>query len=125
MRIMMLFGMFFGIIGVILLIKEILKRKKCTVSTKGVVVDISREVSNDSDGNRSITLYPIFEYNVSGEKYVQKSKNGSNFCKYHIGQEVEILYNPDKPENYYVKNSFGSIIIGVGFIILGIIFIFL
>ena len=125
MKFAFLVGIIFAIAGGIIFVKEVLKRKKCNVSTNGTVIDIARDESRDSDGNIKITLHTIFEYNVSGNIYVKKSNFGSSNCKYHIGQEVEILYNAEKPDEYYVKGSFGSMILGAIFMICGIILIFM
>lgn len=124
MNIGMLVSIVFTVFGGIIVIREVLKRKKCNVITSGTVIDIVRDVSRDSDGGVSTTLHPIFEYNASGNTYIKKSSFGSTSCKYHIGQEVEIFYNSEKPDEYYVKGSFGSMFLGIAFVIWGVIMTF-
>ena len=124
MKLELLCGMIFIIIGVIFFIVEIVKKKKCKVTTNATVIDIARDQSRDSDGSYSTTLHPVFEYEVSGNIYVKKSRYGSSSCKYYIGQQVEILYNEKNPNQYYVKGSLSGIMFGVVCLVAGIISIF-
>ena len=147
---MIYLGAVFAILGIIFLISAINEKRKCTSVTEGKVIDIREEVryvENDryndrhhNDGGvhihlggngysshrKEITYYPIYEYTVDGKIYKQQSRTGSSHCNFCIGQEVEIFYNPQRPQQFYTQSSSNSkmvavvlfIIVGVGMMIL-------
>ena len=115
-----IFGFIFFIVGCAMIINSFMKKNKCTENVEGKVIDISKKWTNDET-----TFYPIFEYTVNGNTYVQQLRVGSRPCKYHIGQNVELYFNPEKPEQFYDKNSnISGIVGGMIFAIIGIIIIF-
>lgn len=134
-------GIVFIIIGLIICVVGVRKQKKCTEVTEGKIVDIAREVrSGDSNKSytggiqigrvsigsepREIYLYPIYEYKVNGNTYVEKSTTNSNGAV--IGQTVEIHYNPNNPRDFYSGKSgiIIQIVLGIIFSIIGIVVIF-
>lgn len=117
---MKLVGILFVIVGVGILAKYLFKKITYKSSVNGTVVDIYRRVLISSNGTRRSTLYPIFRYNVDGETYVKKSVNGSKFCKFKIGEEVEVKYNPKNPDKYYVKGTSSKIFFALIWLIVGI-----
>ena len=75
--------------------------------TTGVVVDLERRESRDSDGNRSVTYYPVVQYRLpSGGTRQFRSSTGSNPPSYRQGQEVEVLYQPDNPRDARINGFF-------------------
>lgn len=96
-----LVGLIFLIIGFIMIKIRKRKEEKCTCKIFGKVKDITRRQTYSSDGYSS-TLHPVFEYNIGGLTYVKESQTGSFQCKYAIGQDIEIFYNPNNPHEYYV-----------------------
>jgi len=117
---MKLVGILFVIIGVGILAKYLFKKIGYKSSVNGTVVDIYRRVLISSNGTRKATLYPIFKYSVDEEIYVKKSANGSKFCKFKIGEEVEVKYNPKNPDKYYIKGDFSNILFSLPWLIVGI-----
>jgi len=130
-------------IGIFLIFYSIRKQQKCTEVVTGTVVDISREEHFDSssnsrgsnssisiDGhsinfgnsNRNIRLYPIYEYTVGENTYVKRSSSSSSSA--FIGQKVEIHYNPENPNDFYVGNNIIGIIVGVIFVVVGLFIAF-
>lgn len=113
-------GIIFFIVG--LSISKNYKKKQinCTISTTGKVVDLVKEKTrNVNSRSYSYTWRPVFEYNIGELKYIKKSYMGTSQPKYAIGQNVEIYYNPDDHNEFYVKgdnlaNTLGKIFIGVG-----------
>ena len=86
-------------------------KRICTEEMQAVVTDfyITGEVYWDSDediptkrDNR--VYYPIFEYTVNNETYRQQSPvgKGVNQVKVKVGEGIPIMYNPAKPDDYYV-----------------------
>ncbi len=130
-------GLIFACIGALLAFLGIKKQQNCTEVTTGKIVDISREIRDDTDYDsspsivigsrytgREIALYPIYEYTVGENKVTAKSNESVNGA--FIGQTVEIHYNPDKPNEFYVgKNgNITQIIGGLITAIVGIVLIF-
>lgn len=100
-----LIGVVFLIIGIVMLKNAKKKRINCTSQTYGKVTDIVRRVSQDSDGSSSVSWHPVFEYNIGELKYVQESIYGAPRSKYARGQNVEIYYNPENYNKYYVAGD--------------------
>ena len=129
MMMFILCGIFLLITGVLIVANRQIKKSHCTGVTKGKVTDIIRQKhrERDSEGETTIStsFYPVLEYTVGENTYVKKSSSGSSVSTYFIGQEIEIHYNPEKPEEYYANQNIGPMIVGmglsiVGFILLGI-----
>lgn len=116
-----LFGLLFVAIGVYLLISGNAKAKRCTEAAVGTVVGIDQEEYTDEDGNFRYTYYPVIEYKAGEKTISKKSSDGSNQSKYKIGDKLDILYNPNKVEEFIIKGDNGSNIIGIVFIALGAI----
>ena len=124
-------GLIFFLGGLFLVALSILKKKKCTSTVQGKVIDIVKEwnTSNTSTDdfhgyrrNDEIMFYPVFEYSVNDTVYVKKSSSGSSSCPYSIGQEVEIHYNPQNPHQYYVKlETLVRTLLGIIFSAIGIV----
>lgn len=149
MIIFIVIGVIFAVVGVILMLVTHGKKVRCTSVTTATVVDIirgvtrnhaSRNVGNGANirvGNVNIgvgngtynntynttSFYPLFEYNVDGIKYVRKASTGSSSPKYGIGQQVEIHYNASNPNEFYDGKGNSSMIMGIIFTILGLLFI--
>ncbi len=122
-----IFGFFclFWIMCGIIIFKNMEKNKSvCTSKTLGKVIDI------EEDTREMIAYNPVFEYTVGDYKYVKEYTYGSNVIPYKIGQEVEIYYNPNKPDQYYVKGDTLykrvakiAVLIGICFLFVSLIFV--
>lgn len=84
------------------MIFQLLKRKykkDCTKDTTAVVIAV--HVWNSGD---NATLHPEYEYFVDGKRY---SNTGGHRHRWHVpkkGTEVQIRYNPDRPQQSYIVN---------------------
>lgn len=76
----------------------------CTALTSAVVIDIQEHIRR-TNGLRSKFYYPVLEYWVDGKQVVNKLNVGSYPCKYKIGQEVKIQYNPNKVKEIIMKDN--------------------
>lgn len=94
---------------------EISKRIKCKSITTGKVIDFYED-----HNSKKTNLFPIFEYEVYGTKYTKQYNFGTVSGQYSIGQEVEIHYNPNNANDYYIKGNNSIIIFGVMFLFVGI-----
>ncbi|MGB3208961.1 MAG: DUF3592 domain-containing protein [Crinalium sp.] len=71
-------------------------------SAKGIIIDLRREIDKDSE----VSYYPVFKYETQQEIIIQKTSGiGTNRTPYYIGQKVNVLYNPNNP-NEAAINSF-------------------
>jgi tetrahydromethanopterin S-methyltransferase subunit G len=105
-----LVGLIFMSIGMVLLVVagyfvyDHQQFEKTAVTVTGTVVDFHSYVSNND--NSSTTMYsPIFEYEYEGKKYTHVSTSGSNVKEYDVGEQLDILVNPENPADVLV-NSF-------------------
>ena len=124
-----LIGAIFLVIGIVLILISLRKRKVCTEVTTAKVIDtqtsVNREKNYNSDGgyeiNTSVSITPIYEYYVNGNKYIGKAN--SNKSVVTIGQEVQIHYNPNKPQEFYEGKNIMPIICGGICTVIGIVFL--
>ena len=71
---------------------------------KGKVMDYRSHISSHDNG--STMLYsPVFSYEVNGKTFTYFSTTSSSDKDYTVGEVIEILVDPDDPENVLV-NSF-------------------
>ena len=117
--ILVLIGVIFFIIGMAMLKNRKRKEIKCTSKTYGKVTDIVRHQSHDSDGGYSSSWHPVFEYNIGELKFIKESLYGRSQSKYAIGQEVEVYYNPEDYNDFYIAGETLPRTIGTVFTIVG------
>jgi len=93
-------GILMTVFGIKAILEAILKLTTYN-KTIGRVVSFYRTI-NAEKGEK---LYPIFEYTALGKTYMQKSENGyySKECKYEVGQDIKIYYNPKDTDKYHQK----------------------
>ena len=115
-----LFGLIFAGIGVFILIKGNDLARRCTVSTEGTVVEIITEDSTDDDGFTTYTYYPVIQYIANGKIVSKKSSSGSNPSKYNLNDRVDILYDPNKVEDYIIEGDKTTSFLGIIFIVAGL-----
>lgn len=119
-------GLIFLLIFIGILSSTKKKRQRCTSKALGTIKDlVKRSATTPRYGN----YHPVIEYQLpSGEIMTVESNFGSSPPKYSIGQEVYILYDPNKPDYFYIADDntakilvtvFGSI--GIGMISVGIL----
>ena len=94
-------GGLFLIIGMVTYQSEKKKQITWTVNVLGKVKDMA----SYSDREGGLTCHPIFEYVAGNETIVTESQYGTSRPRYEVGQEIEIYYNPEKVEEYYIKGE--------------------
>ena len=117
-----LIGVIFLAVGIFMYVKGQNQTQNCTVQTVGTVVEITEEMSTDSDGDITYTYYPVIKY-TADDKTVRKqySTGSSNYSKYSINDKIDILYNPSNVEEYIIKGDNSSNIFGIIFGVVGIL----
>lgn len=119
----------FGIIGCLLLMVAVFLIIKQSAfvnhsqKTTGTVIGNAVSYSNDSNGNSSRYYHAVVVFaDQSGQAIKFQSTLGSGSPSYQVGETVEVLYDPDKPNDAEI-NSFISIWLGAIIVsILGVIF---
>lgn len=118
-------GLLFLVIGFIAVVFFRKRRENASAITTARVAGIEWRRGNDRGG----CYYPIFEYYANGCVRRVASSFGSNPCRYKEGEEVEIHYNTQKPEQIWaerdegMKKLFCGIFISIGglFFVIGIV----
>lgn len=112
--------LFIGVILVIALLIALLKKISHNndighVLVKGKVIDIFHKIDWDTETKKEHHLYkPIIEFSYGGKTITFISgllpSSSKNSLRYHIGDEIDIKYNPET--NYYSeKNDTKKVII--------------
>ena len=79
----------------------------CKIPTIATVIDIQERWSRHSDGIRDhLVYYPVFQYWANGEMIT--IEHNVSPSPYQVGDQVEMLYNADNPQQYYIPNSSGG-----------------
>ena len=73
----------------------------------------------DSEGYTSIVYTPQIEYKVGEQLVTAKGNGSSNASDHTIGEQIEIMYNPDNIEEHMIKGDNSSKIGGIIWIVLG------
>lgn len=117
-------GLLFLIIGIFVAVFFRKRRENASAVTIARVADIIWRRGNDGG-----CYYPVFEYYANGSVRRVTSSFGSSPCRYKEGEEVEIHYNTQKPEQIWAERDEGikkllcGIFIGIGglFMVIGIV----
>ena len=81
------------------------KRRKalCPSQTTGVIVEIHKQRHH---AKPQYFYFPEFSYTVNGVSYKKRSDVGTSTpWKYSVGKELAVFYNPDNPDEHYVKTD--------------------
>jgi len=97
------------------------KLAKNGVKTMAKVVDISEQTDTDSEGFSSKSYYPVLEFvDQNSQKHKFKGNVGGGKRKYHLDQEIEIIYDPANPTQAQMKNFFTQWVMPVIIVIVGV-----
>ena len=120
-----LVGAIFLIIGIAMFNNRKKKERNCTLMTHGKVTDMVRRKSYNRDGEYTLSWYPVVEYNVGELKFTKESPYGSYQPKYTIGQDIEVYYNPEDYDEYYIAGDSLPKTLATIFTVVGIVAIFI
>ncbi len=129
--IIILLGVVFFLIGFSFYKKHKNLKSVCTMPTMGKVTGMSKEESvsteTDNDGNTKkttrINYYPVFQYIVDGKIIEKKSTTGTNRPRFTEGQNINVLFNPNNPEQFYVVEDKASGRFGIYFMLFSLVII--
>ncbi len=116
-----LLGIIIVTIGILRIVTSSEMVKKCIEPAEGIVVEIEQdEFYNSDDGRYEYTYYPVIKYEAKGRTVEERYDVGSSKSEYSIGEQVNILYNPDNVEQYLIEGYKSSNILEIAFIIVGV-----
>ncbi len=116
----LLIGLAFLAAGILLIVKQLKSMKNNTASVMAKVSGYHTEMRHDSDGRNTVVYYPVMRYYASGKWYEKKSSVGRGSQKYGIGERVELLYDPQRPEEFIIAGDKAMLILGIIAALLGI-----
>ncbi len=114
------------VVGVIVILLGIRKNIRCSGRTVGRIIGVRESQETDDEGFNHYFYYPQFEYVVNGQIYRGEGNKGySKSNKIRIGGNINVFYNPNKPEEHFTKGG-GLILpfLGIMMIIVGAICIY-
>ena len=115
-----LIGIVFLSVGIGLRVNENKKKENCTQPVVATVKNMVKDRSyKDIDDIITYYWYPVYEYKVGDAIYTRISNIGNVKKQYEIGQKVNILVNPNNPEEIYNDNEKQELI-GKIFLVVGI-----
>ncbi len=90
-------SMVFFIPGLIMFLISRRKKRHCSKSVTGTIIDFGR--AHTSSGS---AYYPIYEYTVDGKTYTSGS-NPASPGRMKVGDRRTIMYDPNDPARSYIK----------------------
>lgn len=89
---------------VVFLIVSNYKFSQRAILVKGKVIDYDSYVSTDDDGSSTTMFRPTFEYAYAGKTYTHVSSTSSSSPEYEISEMVDVLVDPDEPQEILIDN---------------------
>ena len=114
------------VVGVIVILLGIRKNMRCSGRTVGRIIGVRESHETDDEVFNHYIYSPQFEYVVNGQIYRGEGNKGySKSNKIRIGGNINVFYNPNKPEEHFTKGG-GFILpfLGIMMIIVGAICIY-
>lgn len=124
-------GLIFVVSGIVMIFSERDMEKRCSEETEGNVIGIvedkkipsGRPKEEGSYYDAQKVYYPVIEYKAGEETISKKYSVGDEKIKYKIGEKIIIKYNPNKTDEYLIKEENGKIYVGIILIVIGVIFV--
>lgn len=112
-------------VGALLIVAGFRKNKRCSCKVIGRITGIHEDIETDDDGFNHYSYSPEYEYEVDGKIY--RDFGGTSYNKQkkiHIGGDIVIYYNPEKPGDHLPKGSGKALpVLGLAVMALGAILI--
>lgn len=99
------------------IVSRVSERSKCSVHMTGVVIE-NIEKEDSEDGTSYI---PVIKYTYKDKEYKKRGDIENSLPMFKVGDEVEILVNPNNPSQMLIDlENIYSWIIMIVFIIIGV-----
>lgn len=113
-------GIAFVGLSVTFMIHENNLRERCTAATIGVVIDFEERWSRSNDGYGGYVYHPIIQYEANGQIRTEVYNVGTRPPAYDEGQEIEVMYNRDRPGEFYLPGSNFTLVLCTIFGVIGL-----
>ena len=130
---LLLFGLSFAGVGSFALWDHYREERMCTERVAATVTDIEHEVRSErmsgKNKSRNVSYYrPVLTYTVGGVVYDMKTPiSDRSPTAFPVKTKVPIMYDPDKPGDFYLEEHRNSpntflifIAIGVGLLLVSV-----
>ncbi len=128
-------GIFCGIGLIFLMVSWIItaviadRKKNCTSKAVGTVTDLVRSTNYHDRNSHARGFHPVVQYTTDkGETLSVTSAVSTNPPKYKVGDIVNVKYDPNKPQKFYIDgdNTINIVkivflCVGSGLIVLGLL----
>ena len=112
-------------VGALMMALGIRKNKRCSSRIVGRITGVHEDMETDDEGYHSYSYTPEYEYEVNGKVY--HGSGGRAYTKrkkIQIGGNIDVYYNPDKPEENQTKGGGKTLpLLGIAVMFLGAIYI--
>ncbi len=109
------------------------QKEVCNELTDATVIQVKR-TREKVNGEYVFRWHPVYEYYVDGVRYEKESTSYYKLGVFEEGDQVDIYYNPDNPEEMYVPAESPEKVVMIltilmvafffaGFLVLGIMFV--
>lgn len=117
-------GILLVVFGVLLIIGGISANMKCNTLVKGVIVNLI-EKSHYHRGIITHEITPVVRYTYNGRKYEKKSEQPTRDTeKYRIDDSIDLLINPDMPEEFLLHRTIFPFVMAVVLMLPGLLLIY-
>lgn len=118
MAIKIIIGLVFFSFGLFNLLAYMKLTKNCPSTADATIIEFKKVPTRRA----MYTYYPVYSYTVDGVEHTIKSKTGKSSWKFHVGDIIQLKYNPNNPNIYYVPSDKTRYLISFGAIAIGVIF---
>ncbi len=122
-------GLIFVVSGIVMIFSGRDMEKRCSEEVEGNIIGIvedkklpsGRPKEEGSYYDADKVYYPVVEYQAGDETISKKYSVGDERIKYKVGQKITIKYNPNKTDEYLIKDDDGKNYVGIILIVIGAI----
>lgn len=106
-------------IGLLLLTAKAMAFIKCTVPTNATIIKLKKEYIHFR-GVKNTYYRPIVKYSVDGKSYTEEAYfRTRRKAKYPVDSQINICYNPKKPEEIRFSGRAFPLPMGLVFLLMG------
>ena len=115
-------GLACAAVGGVLLYNRFSDKAACTEKVQGVVIEL-RATKTGKKNHKKTAYAPVYQYDYQGTTYTYVSNVYSSPAPFSEGEQIDIMVDPTDPEHIFVPDDNGSLILGLVFGGIGLIFV--
>lgn len=93
------FALLFSALGAVMIHSSYKKENTYAAASEGRIINYSRHTKH----NNKRMFSPIVEYWVGNQVFTGETNTRYNYRPFSIGEKVSVYYNPQKPDDFYIK----------------------